>query len=130
MKKIKESIATKKECLAICKAMMEGLGGKWKSQAHDISSSVVRDTDWYAIISNGEVYIIHNPSDGSYSAAYEGVNFEHESWNGRTPKEALSKLVKAHERSIQRMKDELAELKEEIPEAEVEHERMKTWLKR
>lgn len=125
-----KSITTKKECLAVCKKMAEGLSGKWKARASGPVKAVIRDTDWYPFISNGEVYILMNCHDGSYSAAYEGVNFEHESWDGRTPKEALSKLVKHHERSIQRMKDEVEELKQEIPEEEAKHERMKTWLKK
>lgn len=127
---MKKNIATKEECLAICKKMAEGLSGKWKSQASGPNKAVIRNTDWHAYISNGEVYILYNVFDGSYSAAYEGTNFELESWSGRTPREALSKLVKNYERRIQRMKAELEELKQEIPEAEKKHERMKTWLKK
>lgn len=127
---MKNNIATEEECLAICKKMMKGLNGKWKSQASGPNIAAIRDTDWYAYISNGEVYILYNVFDGSYSAAYEGVNFEHESWNGRTPREALSRLVKDHERSVKRMKEELEELKQEIPEEEKKHEHMKTWLKK
>jgi len=127
---MKKYIYTKEECLALCKKMASKLNGEWKFQPSDISKSVVRDTDWYAIISNGEVYILHNAFDGSYSAAYEGMSYELESWDGRTPKEALSKLIKSRGNSIKAMEKELEELKKAIPEAKKNHAKMLNWIKK
>jgi hypothetical protein len=117
------SISTKKECIAICKEMAKGLNGKWKNQP-----SGPHQGKWIPFISNGEVYILKN-HDNSYSAAYEGVNYELESWDGRTPKEALSKLVKAFGNSIQHMIYRRDELNSDIPKAELRYEEMKTWTK-
>ena len=122
------NIKTKKECLAICKKMMEGLNGKWKATASGPNKAVVRNTDWTPFISNGEVYILLNTHDGSYSAAFEGDNFEFISWDGRTPASALKKLIKSQEKSIQNMIYRRDELNSEIPKEEEFYERMKTWI--
>lgn len=124
---MKHFIETEEECLAICAKMMKGLKGKWESEASKVDA-VLRNTNWYAFISNGEVYILHNSSDGSYSAAYEGTNFELRSWNGRTPKEALRRLIRSHARSIEDSKKLLASLKKEIPQEEARQKHMQTWL--
>lgn len=127
-----KNIATKEECIAFCEKMMNDLNGEWKAKPSGPHKKMPWErthSEWMPLISNGEVYILLNVDDGSYDAAFEGVNYEMEGWTGRTPKEALSKLVRAHKSRITSMKKRVAELNKEIPEAEVEYERMKTWLK-
>lgn len=128
---MKHKFNNKEEALVMCKTMMKNLSGEWTQQPMGPQKEVPWDKDrslWIPLISNGEIYVIFNTNDGSCSAAHEGVNFEMESWDGRTAKEAISKLIRSYASSIKNTKEEIEALKIELPKMERKYELMKTWI--
>jgi len=120
----------RKEALAICKLMIAELGVEWKPDVAP-KRSKLKD-DWcLPVVKRDDVRIMqYDPDKKEYTAFHEGVNFELESWEGRTPKEALGKLIAAHKSTIKWLKGQREALDERIPKEEEKLKQMLTWTKK
>jgi hypothetical protein len=120
----------RKEALAICKLMIAELGVEWKPDVAPKRSNL--KDDWYLpVVKRDGVRIMHyDPDKKEYTAFHSNVNFELESWEGRTPKEALSRLIAAHKNTIKWLKGQREALDERIPKEEEKLKQMLAWIKR
>jgi hypothetical protein len=86
---------------------------------------------WVTRDTRDGVRIMHyDPDKKEYTAFHSNVNFELESWEGRTPKEALSRLIAAHKNTIKWLKGQREALDERIPKEEEKLKQMLAWIKR
>ena len=120
----------RKEALAVCKLMIAEIGPEWKPDLAP-KRSKLKD-DWYLpVIKRDGVRIMqYDPDKKEYAAFHEGVNFDLQSWEGRTPKEALSKLVAGHKNTIKWLKGQREALDERIPREEEKLKQMLTWTQK
>ncbi len=120
----------RKEALAICKLMIAELGEEWKPNVGPKRKNL--EDLWYlpVVKRDGVCIMQYDPDKKEYTAFHEGVNFELQSWEGRTPKEALSKLIADHKNTIKWLKGQREALDERIPREEEKLKQMLTWTKK
>lgn len=108
---------TKKESVEAAQKLAAGLSGEWKVKTYRLFSSDPSDVSYVSHITNGIVYILqHDPKKKDYTAAFEGMNYEIESWSGRTPAEALGRLVRDHSRRVKDLIIHISFLEKLLPE--------------
>lgn len=120
----------RKKALAICKLMIEALGPEWKPDLPPKRKGIEDLWCTPAVKRDGIRIMQRDPDKKEYTAFHEGVNFELESWEGRTPKEALSRLIADHKNTIKRLKKQRSDLDERIPKEEEKLKQMLTWIKK